>query len=589
MKSFRELLSEESQVILEDEELSGYYLYFIIFRSPQNASKWNLYVGIKHSRNSPAPLFFGSLRFSGKGSYFESGYGGGQSFFEDQLFRLKPNENKPQVSESRSYMSSAELVSSESITTAYKLGIEQQKLKYHPLMCSTKVLSNITKEGENKFFTKIKNIVVNFVRKIQKKKEQDETIYLPVEVGDREKQIQFATSSDYGYRVYVCDDMREYSKILDEIIADSKSIDFTKQSNVEKVRSKQNDTPENNAEREEKYSTQAEDITERFWKLLKNAFSNFPSRSSYYEFIKKQHNIKTATREICAKKLQIIAAEGENQREDKTEKDKTEKDEKGQADNSSLTGSFKNKPEIFKACYLPDKFMTKESIKKALDVCKKKLGMKGSNENEESDNSRVLADGLDELDNSKRFNVETAKLKRLGKNSNGFTNAVLSFTSINSFKDNRGGRTSGLRDQHENLGKITATLMYNSKTNLLKKARQGDSKAISELKRIFEKIEIPIALRKHPLKPLNSLGIILADENNNDFIVCKKGNVNLVLKNAKDSPTNNEIFTMYDLVLLLGYSQITPDEIKAMQEARLKKGNKTTIQKFDDPDNPNYR
>ena len=49
MKSFRELLSEETQVILEDEELSGYYLYFIIFRSPQNANKWNLYVGIKHS------------------------------------------------------------------------------------------------------------------------------------------------------------------------------------------------------------------------------------------------------------------------------------------------------------------------------------------------------------------------------------------------------------------------------------------------------------------------------------------------------------------------------------------------------------
>ena len=576
MKSFRELLSEDTELLYEEEEneLTGYYLYFIIFRSPKDVGKWNLYVGIKHSKDSPASKFFGSLRYSGKGSYFESSHGGGKSYFEDQLFRLKPGEEAPEIAASESYMSSAVLVSSESITTAYQLGIGEQKLAYHPLICHPKVLNNVRKNtGYDNLFVKIKKIVINFVRKIQKKKEQDETVYLPVEVGDREKQLQYATSSDYGYRIYVCDDMQEYSKVLDAIIEDSKNINFSRQKDIEKTRAKQEDNPENNAEREERYAEQANDIATRFWKALKSTFSNFPNYNEYQNFLMLQFDPKTSTREICRKKLQIVSAEAESQRSD------NKGEEEGQANNSSLSGSFKNKPEIFAACYLPDSFMKKDLIEKALKACEARLGG-SSNADDDSSDTRVLVDSTEEIDNMKRLNVEMNKIKKLNKNSNGFTNAALSFTAANSIIMNgTGKRNNGLRDNIEKIGKITTTLMYNSKTDLLRKALKGDSSAVSELKRIFEKIEIPIALRKHPRKELKSLCIVLSDDNNKDYIVCKKGKDDLILRKDVHNVSNSEFFSMYDLVLLLGYPQISNEELKAAQKRREKNGIKAIIRK----------
>ena len=582
MLRFKEIYSESKPIFelaQKQEDLAGFYLYFIVFRSPVSPNKWNYYVGIKHSSGVSAKDFFAGLRYNPNGkSFFEAG----ETKFDDALLKWEPNRER-EWNLTTHYMSSAKLETSESLVTAYKKGIINGETQYHPLMCTNYMLNNLTKGKRETFLDRLKNVVL----RLFKKKEEQETVFFPRELAkegeDSAPFIQRALSDDFSYQPYVLDDMRMYLETLDKIIENMKGKNFSGKEHLQSVKDRQNN-PENLMQ---DYLDQAIDITQRFYKDIKSALPNFMggNKNQYVNWLVKQFDPKTSDPEVCAKKLQIGGYESISMKPEGEDGE-----ELVQKQNQSGGGStLKNKEKIFRLCYLPSS-MSDEDKKKASDACRSWFQNSAEDKDERKQKKFENARQFDEISDMKDLKKLQSEFEQVlqGKGIRSLSpwlEANLSFTTTNqSMKpDSMTERQNGFSDVYDGR-KFISTLIFNFKDGLLQKlVKDGDQNARKELKERFEKFELPIAARKHKEKRLDELSILISDKRKHtSFFVYKTAKNELKLvENSFDKegysnarPYKDAIYTMYDFIIDLGYKPLDKVGIRELNQSRQNKNKK---------------
>ena len=546
MLESNEILSEDF-ILNEDIDLENYYLYFVIYRSPNIGSptapasqRWNLYVGIKNMNigYEPASKFFGSIRFNGTGNEFAES----ESYFYNNIFRLV--DERARKSSGEIYMTSAVDKNPESLTQAYVLGIYHQREEYHPLICNDKVFLKIdSMAGKQSLLDKLKSAIKEFFSKISKSTTNESVVvedspskstkaqFFPLSVKDH---LKFAKSSNYGYKVYVCEDMALYLEELDKMLKDTKDDNFKGKKALQKEKEELTD----DTSREQRFQAIASRATERYYDLMDSSFDDFMSEKEYRRYCLKQITENPV--------LQIPSGEGSVQIKLK------EIGEIHQGYNAKIDGIFTNQ-EVFEQFWLPDTLTAAEK--------KKAVGLFfGENKVFDSSVAKKGPKTYRKLEKMMDDDELAKEIKRVeGSN---FKQAVLSFTATNNYITSRSIREHGFDEDD-----AISTLIWNNSNNLLKSAyEKKDKEAIKKLKHIFTKKEFIVGVLKHGNKSLEELSVLITLKKDGKdlphFVTKVNDELQLTGGQTIDKKVYNEgatyvnrqiLFTMFDFIQLLGY------------------------------------
>jgi hypothetical protein len=569
MLRFNELSSTpKNSRLLKEEVREGFYIYFVIYRSPSISNReeekresYNLYVGIKYTPGEKAENFFGSIRYDGSKNYFDEKAPSG--LFRDYLFRLEDGE--PLVAPEEIYCTSASKTGSETLSHAYETGIVHQNKFYHPLICSKKTYKQLAGDGKKIIPQKVKEFVqvlTSYLKKFLKEStgnfnskrfltEKPQTskdnistegvYYYPLSI-NQGSHLSFATSKDYGYRIYVCDDMDGYVSLLNEIVNQNQDVKA-----IETVERKKN---EYDKDLFKNAILIVQNIIDNYFISLK---MQFPEKlesfeeDDYREFLIKQ--IKENPSNL------VTSFEGDMQKALKKDGNLT------QAENNDAESFFKD-PVTVRRYFLPSQLTDKEKEEFIKDIFpdaddeeaqKKKEERKANrgklfssmktifNESTKDENISLISDAQIKIRPQDRFS------------STAYTRAVMNFTDPTTL----GNRIEGLKEENY----ISPPIWFGEENSLLKRfCEKNDNEAKAQLRHIIENFEIPVALLKHPTKRLNQLCIVV--NNLTGGYSVKKGKKSIVLKqNNQINLRNLDInylpttaFTMFDLVKKLGYS-----------------------------------
>ena len=213
--SFHQEQTDELENLFEEiGDREGHYLYFIAYRSPENKSQWCLYIGIKYKDTAKAEAFFGSLRYNpnlGKNEIKN------KKIWESGLISFNASSGQATFASentSKIYMSSAaeNASSKETVCHAYAKGIYDGDLAYHPLICTQEVIRHI---ADLKKLTKddVYDKIDKLGKQIKSELKGDIREYKIPKVSSNYYQTE-----DYGYRIYVCENMNNYQDFLNEFL-----------------------------------------------------------------------------------------------------------------------------------------------------------------------------------------------------------------------------------------------------------------------------------------------------------------------------------------------------------------------------------
>ena len=558
-------------------DLRNFYIYFIVYPSPvgvsldneQVSSKMNLYVGIKNTQSEqPANYFFGSIRSNGPGK--SNTFQESANFFRDNMFHIE--NGVEQKTKSFIYMSSAIDSQPESLSQAYVLGMYHQKKGYHPLICNETVWKNVNKKTGSGLIDKLLNVMKSFFSGTSTKNESffaeespsllKGTNFFPLSLFKKQKDgsdhLKFAQSSDYGYSVFVCDDMNLYVQKIEEILEKTKDMNLPAKEAL-KQEKEDYDSPE---KIEEHIDEVADSLVRRQFQTIKKVFKDefFKTEREYHDFLCK---------EIDENRTACLV-----QRSEKTMQDKLKKT--GELFQAANAGDAVLKDSVFKKHYLPHDWST-EARNKALALFKG-AGRKESGYEEEKKKRKLGPEtySLDEL-------ISETEFKEAIKESS-ITNrkrAMLNFTAADNVKayveGNREKRNPksirycGYKNENG-----VGSYFWNDKNNLLKKAyEQNDEEAKKQLKKIFEKQDLHLMLytgRGQKSQKLWMLGITITKRNEDGvktpYFVVKENN-RLVEKEAEKvvkgfggwrESRKKIMFNLLDFVDMLGYTGVNEDD-----------------------------
>ena len=636
MLRFNEFRSTSIQEAYRDTiniDIRTYYVYFIVYPSPTNPKQPNLYIGVKHldersKQKHYAKDFFGGIRSSGSGNFFTDESG---STFEgfligynrDKNELLGHNKNSWNANKKLLYMSSCSDTQPEALKHAYAKGIHDDDLSYHPLIANSHTFSfaqekyNSKEEGSiaNYFQEKVDKFIKMFDRK--KKKDDDDKkeevvkedvstsrgiFYLPIGLGGRnetKKHLSHAKSSNYGYRVYVCDDMEKYVEKLDEIIASEESIGTLDLGSDEEGK-------ESGVKGERKNYKQNEDrvfdvaarahMIRHYDTLSLFDWFEFKTPEEYVEFMKKQikENKNPLLSQIPERTMFAMQR--------KLKAGPNAKEGFGQL-YQNAGGEYlpKESNVIAKFCFGTN--LTKEQTEDGLRAFDSMPG-ESHPENRKSFDKRRNKRKAEEIRKGKeetRKKNAGSKTYTLNNLHNGFkkivTNAdfginhkpaIQNFMTVSNDPPTK--REQGIISKDKSI----KTYFWNDENNLLKKAYENkDSKAIQEMKRIFLNFDLRLMVPEtgaagYKNKKLTDLVMPLTIKNSSYFVVKQNGKLVemqgeiVKQKGSWAKVKRNVLFNLYDFLKLIGYKNITEDQklIEFVQSNKLIKESFDIIQEF---------